>query len=294
MTNEDYQLEELENAAVNKSNNAKRIAAAAGLLAAGGAAGFAATNIPVNNPDEPTEVLTEEDLESVTDTGATQVHESEVTPQPVQQQPTASVTPPTPPAEDDVDVNFDKTTQFYDQNQNLIMTTEEGEIDGHKFQLVDLDDDMRADVLAYDKDGNGVYNEDEMVQLSGKDQISMGHATSQHDVKFVAINELEPEPYIEPIDIEGEKYYGENDIHNDFEDEKTGETYSYDYAENNEDYNNNGDVEPYSASGSDYAYEEDMPGDVKEESDYESSDLAENDTMEESFDNMDADSLDLV
>lgn len=36
MTNEDYQLEELENAAVNKSNNAKRFAAAAGILATGG------------------------------------------------------------------------------------------------------------------------------------------------------------------------------------------------------------------------------------------------------------------
>ena len=74
---------------------------------------------------------------------------------------------------------------------------------------------------------------------------------------------------------------------NDFEDEKTGESYSHDYAENNEDYNN-GD-EPYSAEPSDdYAYQED----TEDESDYEYKDLADNDTTDDSFD--DSDSLDIV
>ena len=100
MTNEDYQLEELENAAVNKSNNAKRIAAAAGLLATGGAAGYAATNIPTGVEDEPIETLTEEDLEGVAETGANQVQEPEVTPQPIQPQPQpATPVQPAPPAQ---------------------------------------------------------------------------------------------------------------------------------------------------------------------------------------------------
>lgn len=293
MTNEDYQLEELENAAVNKSNNAKRIAAAAGLLATGGAAGYAATNIPAGEVEEPMESLTEEDLESVADTGANQVQEPEVKPQPVQHQ-TQPATPvqPTPPAQDEVDVSFDKTTHYYDENNNLVMTTEEGTVNGQQFKLVDVDGDMRADILAYDADGNGVINEDEIVELSGKDQIAMGHATAQHDDQFIAIHDPEPEPYIEPYDINEEKDYADNTIHNDFEDEKTGETYSHDYAENNDDYNN-GDVEHYSAEssdGSDYAYEDEG----KEESDYEYNDLAENDTTEDTFEDLGSDSLDIV
>lgn len=293
MTNEDYQLEELENAAVNKSNNAKRIAAAAGLLATGGAAGYAATNIPTGVEVEPIETLTEEDLEGVAETGANQVQEPEVTPQPVQPQlqPATPVQPVTP-AQDEVDVSFDKTTHYYDENNNLVMTTEEGTVNGQQFKLVDVDGDKRADILAYDADGNGVINEDEIVELTGKDQIAMGHATAEHDDQFIAIHEPEPEPYIEPYDIDEEKDYADNDIHNDFEDEKTGETYSHDYAENNEDYDN-GEVEHYSAEtsdGSDYAYEEE----VKDESDYEYNDLAENDTTDDTFDDLGSDSLDIV
>ena len=291
MKNEDYQLEELENAAVNKSNNAKRIAAAAGLLATGGAAGYAATHIPMGGSEESIETLTEEDLESVADTGANQVQEPEVKPQPVQPQPATPVQP-TPPAQDEVDVSFDKTTHYYDENNNLVMTTEEGTVNGQQFKLVDVDGDMRADILAYDADGNGVINEDEIVELSGKDQIAMGHATAQHDDQFIAIHEPEPEPYIEPYDINEEKDYADNTIHNDFEDEKTGETYSHDYAENNEDYNN-GEVDHYSAESSDdsdYAYEDEG----KEESDYEYNDLAENDTTDDTFDDLGSDSLDIV
>ena len=293
MTNEDYQLEELENAAVNKSNNAKRIAAAAGLLATGGAVGYAATNIPTGEGEEPVETLTEEDLESVADTGASQVQEPEAKPQPVQPQPQpATPVQPTPPAQDEVDVSFDKTTHYYDEGNNLIMTTEEGTINGHQFKLADVDGDMRADILGYDADGNGVINEDEIMGLSGKDQIAMGHATAQHEDQFIAIHEPDPEPYIEPYNINEEKDYADNTIHNDFEDEKTGETYSHDYAENNEDYNN-GEVEHYSAESSDdsdYAYEDED----KEESDYEYNDLAENDTTEDTFEDLGSDSLDIV
>jgi hypothetical protein len=158
--------------------------------------------------------------------------------------------------------------------------------------LADVDGDMRADILAYDSDGNGIISEDEIVERSGKDQIAMGHATTQHEDQFIAIHDPEPEPYIEPYDIDEEKDYADNTIHNDFEDEKTGESYSHDYAENNDDYNN-GDVEHYSAESSDdsdYAYEDEG----KEDSDYEYNDLAENDTTEDTFEDLGSDSLDIV
>ena len=290
MTNEDYQLEELENAAVNKSNNAKRIAAAAGLLAAGGAAGYAATNIATGEVEEPKETLTEEDLESVADTGANQVQEPQPTTQ-SQPQPTP-VQPAPAPAEEQIDVKFDTTTHYYDADNNLVGMSEEGTINGNKFILVDGDGDKQADLFAYDQNGNGIYENDEIVELKGSDQIAMEHAATHHEDVFLASNDPEPEPYPEPYDIDEEKDYADNTIHNDFEDEKTGESYSHDYAENNEDYNNGG-VEPYTAESSgdsDYASEDEG----KEESDYEYNELAENDTTDDSFEDLGSDSLDIV
>lgn len=292
MTNEDYQLEELENAAVNKSNNAKRAAAAAALLAAGGAAGYAATTIPMGSAEEePIETLTEEDLEGVADTGAKQVQEPVVKHDPAQQT-TQKVAPtePAPKAEDEVDMSFDKTTHYYDEDNNLVMTTEEGTINGRQFQLVDVDGDKRADILGYDNDGNGVINQDEIYALSEDEKIPMGHATPKHEDEFIALHDPEPEPYIEPYDIDHEKDYADNNIHNDFQNEKAGESYSHDYAENSGNYNNNADVESYSADSNDYAYEED----VKDEEDYEYNDFAENETTDDSLDDLGTDSFDLV
>lgn len=291
MINEDYQLEELENAAVNKSNNAKRIAAAAGLFATGGAAGYGANSIPTEPVDEPVENLTEEDLDGVADTGANQVQKPEVKTQPVEPQPKpATPEDPAPSAQEEVDVSFDKTTHYYDENNNLIATSEEGTIDGKQFALVDVDGDKNADIVAYDVNGNGAYEKDEVVYLEGDEQIAMGHEATQHEDQFLAIHD--PEPYVEPYDINEEKDYADNTIHNDFEDEKTGENYSHDYAENNDDYNN-GEVEHYSVDPSDdpdYAYEDED----KEESDDNYNDFAENDTTEDTFDDLGSDSLDIV
>lgn len=307
MANEDYQLEELENESVKKSNNAKRIAAAAGLLAGGGAAGFAATKIPFGTDAAPVDSLTEDDLEEVADTGANQVHEQEAVLQPAQPAPQpATPVQPTTPADDGDDVSFDKTTHYYDDDNNLLLTKEEGTIDGHNFMLADVDGDMRADVLAYDQDGNGDYNSDEFVALEGENQIAMGHPTAQHEDEFLAINnDTEPIVDPEPYDINEEKDFSDNDIHNDFEDEKTGENYSHDYAEDNEDYNNNGNVEPYTADNSeetDYSYEEATKEEnvyaneegANDDGDYEDNDLAENDTSDDSFDDFGSDDIDLV
>ena len=285
MTNEDYQLEELENAAVNKSNNAKRIAAAAGLFAAGGAAGYAATHIPMG--EEEIEVPDLDEDQSGVDAGANQVHEPEPKPQP-----TPQPTQPTPePEPEEPEVTFDKTTHYYDEDHNLLITEEEGTIDGKKFSLYDVDGDLKADALAYDENGNGVYDDNEFVALEGRNQIAMGNEATQHEDIFFATNDPEPEPEpitLEPYYIDEEKDYADNTIHNDFEDEKTGESYSHDYAYNNDDYNN-GEYSAHSSDGSSYAYD-----DAKDDSDYGYSDLAADDTTDDTFDDLGPDSLDIV
>lgn len=300
MTNEDYQLEELENAAVNKSNNAKRAAAAAGFLVTGGAAGFAATKIPEMTEDEEIESLSEEDLEGIATTGANQVQQAQPEPKP-QAEPQANVQPEQPQTEDEPDITFDKTVHVYDEDQNLIMTKEVGTVDGHEFQLIDVDNDLRADIFAYDQDGNGIINEDEITLLPEDKQIAMGNPTGEHEVMF-AQREPEPEPVApieqdepEPYIVEDEKDIADNTIHNDFEDEKTGEKYEDDYAENNRDYYNNGDVENYSAgepeteSEPEYAYEED----AKEGDEYEYDGLAENET-DDDITGIDSDPIEIV
>ena len=284
MTNEDYQLEELENAAVNKSSNAKRIAAAAGLFATGGAAGYAATQIPVEEGEEQLESLTPEDSTSGENAGVKQVQEPKT-------QPVAPKHEPEPTPNEDTDVSFDKTTHYYDEDHNLIATAEEGTIDGKDFALYDVDGDMKADVLAYDENGNGIYDDNEYAMLEGKDQIAMGHEATQHDDIFLATRGPEPEPLPDPdpyLQYDEDKDYADNNVHNDFEDEKTGEDYSHDYADNNDDYNN-GEYSASSDGGSDYAYDE-----VKDDTDYVSNDFAANDTADDTFDDLGPDSLDIV
>ena len=303
MTNDDFQLEELESAAVKKSNNAKRAAAIGAAMAGSGAIGAAGATI-VNNmtggEQNPEDVLSPEDIESGAQAGADQVQapqaEQPEQAAPVAKAPSAPQQPhheepvqPQPQPGDDVDITFDKTTHIYDENNELLATTEEGTLEGKSFTLIDVDGDMNADVLAYDADGNNVYTDNEIVMLSESDQIAMGNPTSQHEDVWVAVNDpVEPDPFEEPIDpfdIEDEKDLADNeDIHNDFEDEKTGESYSHDYAENNENYNNDGDVEHYSAS-SDLAY----GADIEEEDADDYDTLASNDTVDDSNDDLGGD-----
>lgn len=293
MNNEDFQLEELENAAVNKSNNAKRAAAIGATVAGSGAIGAAGMSIygnqtgeEANNEDQ--DLLSQEDLDGVAQTGAGQVDGT----QPVQEDPapqTHSSAPqapihqpaPTPPAEQEIDITFDKTTHFYGENNELLMTTEEGKLEGRDFMLVDLDNDQEADILAYDANANGEYEDNEIVALDGSDQIAMGNPTPQHNDVFLAQVEFEPEPdpYLGDDDgilVYDDEKYQDDGIHNDFEDEKTGESYNNDYAENNENYNNNGDVDQYSANA-ELAYEDEEIANDDYEEDFDT--LASNDSM---------------
>lgn len=302
MTNDGFQLEELENAAVKKSNSAKRAAAIGATVAGSGAIGVAGKSIYDNsatqNDGNGESLLSEDDVENVANTGANQVdatqpdHEESAPATPKASAPTVphhQVS--TTQNDDEIDISFEKTTHYYDEDNNLLLTTEEGKVEGHNFMLGDVDGDMQADILAYDANNNGAYEENEFVELEGRNQIGMGNPTYQHDDIFLATRDPEPYP-VEPIDdpyydINEEKGYADNgdNIHNDFEDEKTGEIYRDDYAENSQNYNNNGDVDQYSSAHADLAYKED---DIINDDEYEEEfdDLASNDIASDDADDI--------
>lgn len=271
MANEDYKLEELENAAVNKSNNAKRAAAAAGLFAAGGGTTYAATKI-AEASTEPDHTLTIEDVEKAVKDGLSQVTQPTVKSQPAtaSKQPTPEPVP-TPPD----GPHIEKTTIYVDEDGERIATLQEGKLNGHKVALADTDGDMRADLYAYDEDGNGIYNEDEITELKGRHQIPM-KPTDTGEMKVEVVRS-----YVPPYNPEDE---GNNSIHNNFEDEKTGESYKHDYAERSGNYNNHANAEQYS---------EDTPIYAEPDDEYDS--LASNDeAADDTFDDLGSDALDIV
>lgn len=244
MSEKDFQLEELENAAVNKSNNAKRIAAAAGIAALGGGTALAAKAAAdsMNHPTEEIEALTEEDLQNVAETGSEQVPEAQSV---VKQEVVIENDPqPETPTEDQANIEFESRTMIVDEDLNVKASVLDGTIDGRNFQLQDLDGDGEADVIKIDADDNGIYTSDETVLLTSNDHISMDQDVHNNTVI------IEPNPWDEPtpdpwLVVEND------DIENDFLDEKTGEVYENDYAENNENYVNNADDD----SNNEMAYE---------------------------------------
>lgn len=255
MTNNDFQLEELENAAVNKSNNAKRIAVGAGLVTAGAGAAVAATVLANNNAEGETEEtpevqLNDSDLDGVAQTGANEVENNTAEPVQPQAQPQPQVinnhyyVVEEPKPEPEADVVYDKTTHIMDENGNIVASAESGTINGKAFVVLDTDNDGGGDVVAIDLNGNGRFEDNEITHLTGKGQIAMGHDTIHHE--DIAINaDVEP---VEPVNPhEPDDYYVYNDddedIQNDFVDDRAGEDYSGDYADNNENYNNDGDVD---------------------------------------------------
>jgi hypothetical protein len=256
MKNQEFQLEELENAAVKKSNNAKRAAVAAGVFAAGGAAGGVAAAVVSNSPEQE-ESLTEEDLDAAIKAGTSQETSSDnsggekVAPR--------AEPPVEPRVEPEAEVVYDKTTHVYVDDE-LYATSVTGTVDGHNFEMVDFDDDNKADVVAIDENDDGLYQDNEVHATYGYGPSMDVPATKHEDVLLssedLGLNPIEPS-YPEPGEswTEGDEDIlqdkegagTEEEIKNDFEDEKAGETYENDYAENNEDYNSEGDVENYTA-----------------------------------------------
>lgn len=244
-TNPGMNVDDYENMAVQKSNTAKKVAAGAALLVGGaavaGGAAYATTGHGTEpNPDE---ALTTDDIIDGANAGQ-ESEESEA------QQVTEKVVyvekqvepEPKPEPEAKPAVTWDDKTIVYDENGNVVASAESGTVDGKNFTLIDVDGDDHADILAIDADGNGQFDDNEVTRLDTSDHIHMGHETA-HTKEIHNSNTMFDEP------ADDTHYVAQNDqeerIHNNFEDEKTGESYQGDYAENNPDYNPNADVNDY-------------------------------------------------
>lgn len=106
---------------------------------------------------------------------------------------------------------------------------------------MDVDGDSHADLLAVDVDNNGQFDDNEVVTYTEEDHVHMGHQTARvTEQHYNSWDDITP-------NYDGQNYVAQNQthqedvIHNNFEDEKTGESYHGDYAENNPDYNPNVD-----------------------------------------------------
>ena len=250
-TNSVMNVDDYENMAVQKSNNAKRVAAGAALFVGGaavaGGAAYAATGheTPDVIDDSP---LTAEDVVEGGNVGndyQPEVH-NETTERVVY------VEKYEEPSNDqnseqtnETQVTWDEKTVVYDENGNVVGSVENGTIQGHNFALFDVDGDNHADYLAIDADGNGQFDDNEIVKYDVSDHVHMGHETAY--TKEIHSNNQ----YI--LAEDGSEDIARNDddreiIHNNFEDEKTGESYNGDYAENNRDYNPNADMDSYGNS----------------------------------------------
>lgn len=250
-TNSVMNVDDYENMAVQKSNNAKRVAAGAALFVGGaavaGGAAYAATghDTPDVIDDSP---LTAEDVVEGGNVGndyQPEVH-NETTERVVY------VEKHEEPSHDqnseqtnETQVTWDEKTVVYDEDGNVVGSVESGTIQGHNFALFDVDGDNHADYLAIDADGNGQFDDNEIVKYDVSDHVHMGHETA-HTKEIHNNNQ-----YI-LVEDGGEDIARNDDdreiIHNNFEDEKTGESYNGDYAENNRDYNPNADMDSYGNS----------------------------------------------
>lgn len=148
---------------------------------------------------------------------------------------------PAAPA-DDLDIEVTESGVIFDSEGNIDRTVDAGTIEGKDFMVVDYDLNGRGDVLAYDANGNGRFEADEVVSLDNK-TYEMGQGK---EFNLYAENERG-----EVVRLNDGLYHADNDpigdIHNDFDDEKTGDYYRGDLAENNRDYVND-EAEQYSAS----------------------------------------------
>ena len=242
-TNTGENIDDYENMAVQKSNVAKRMAAGAAVFVGGAAvAGGAAYAATQPSDTEESTPLTAEDVVNGADVT------SKYQPETVAEQPTTEkvvvvekhVEIPSVEETEKSSVTRDETTNYY-VGDDKVASVEEGTVDGHKFALMDIDGDSHADLLAVDVDNNGQFDDNEVVTYTEEDHVHMGHQTARvTEQHYNSLDDITP-------NYDGQNYVAQNQthqedvIHNNFEDEKTGESYHGDYAENNPDYNPNVD-----------------------------------------------------
>lgn len=275
MTNNDYELEEMEDAAVNRSRNLKRGLAIGGAVAGSAAAGvglYAAVSGGIGENGEEISLEPDELLSGANAVAEDLVQDSAEEEKVETPRPHINVTTETveTPENEEAMLDVKETGVLLDENGEVIGTYDEGTYDGKRFIVVDSDGNGKGDIIGYDANGNGIIEEHEITSMDNS-SYQIGHGVEQsvymidesgnkvllyrgHDVsQFIAQNNIpEPEPYYDP--------YQEDirEIHNDFEDEKTGETYRNDLAQNNDDYNNNSGEQYFGIEGEQtehFAYE---------------------------------------
>lgn len=230
--NEEMNPEVYEDKAVNRSRLARNIALGAALAGGGGIAAAAATRAAMTT-EEPSEELTTDDLFGAASAGdvttETQEKEYVYVEKPAQKA----------PVEDKPEENPQEDKVVWDEQENIyvngekVMSVETGSVDGQKFAIADYDGDNVADVIAVDENNNGIFEDNEFHELSYFDNVRMGHDAAHSNNYYM--NSGDSLMYADNS--------GEEKIHNNFEDEKTGENYQSDYAENNPDYNPDADGE---------------------------------------------------
>lgn len=261
---DDYQLDEMENSAVNKSKNLKRgLVAGAAVLGVGGTAAYGANHYMNMNNDEESE-LTADDLLAGANAGVADTPE-EAAPaaqssQPAQQEVHVHhhivedpVTQQPGQVQQDSNVTVEETSVLFDENGEVVSVYDSGTIDGKAFVTIDSDLNGKADILAIDENSNGQFEDNEIHQIDNS-TYEMGQGKTI--AGYVKDSEGNVTKFFEePNQVQYADNHGGGEdnpheqIHNDFEDERTGESYHGDLADNNPDYNNRGG-EQYSASHS--------------------------------------------
>lgn len=247
LTTNDMNIEDYEDQAIKKSKIAKGIGiAAAGAVGGAAIAAGTAYATGINGKDVLDEPLNAEEMAKGAEVGEEFQPVEETPAQPTTQYVYVEKPEPEPEieVENEPEVTWDETTEYYIGDEQ-VLKTEEGTIDGHNFMIADVDADGKADVLAYDLNNNKEYEENEIVELKSTDNIYMGNQTAHTTAKHYE------DPYADPWNpglAEGQQPYAYNEqpshqIHNNFEDEKTGEEYHGDFAEGNPDYNPRADVD---------------------------------------------------
>lgn len=233
-------VEVYEDAAIKRSRIARNVAVGAALATGGGIAGAAVTdNLSGTSPALETDIDSDDIIEGATIADGPKVEET--TEYVHVQQPAPASASPTAPAEStepaEPEIAWDDSETLYVDGEKA-MSMEKGKIDGHDFMLIDEDGDDIADYIAVDSNNNQQFDEDEIVRLSHYDNVRMGHETAHSSEHYLHTGGM--------FNDEGATADA-GEIHNNFQDEKTGENYHGDYAENNNDYN------PDAESGNYYA-----------------------------------------
>ena len=236
-TDKNYSIEELEDAAVKKSNLAKTVGVI-GAMSVGGVGAAYAANAALNSEESTESIVDEEnvaaeDINAIGNVGSDSVE--------IDQPAVVQPAPPTEP-EPEPDVQINSTDHIYVDGEE-VATIQHGEVQGHEFAIIDNDNDKEADILWVDKNDNSIVDEGEVYDVKGEG-IMLNTPTPENNNYYYNSEGDEIAGGEDPI-ID-EDHDDISDIHNDFDEgnERDDESYN-DYAENNEDYQNNEDVDDY-------------------------------------------------